>query len=102
MDIERGRWRFALCEEQRNVRRVNDPASDDTVFDEVFDRIFDQTLKVFMGGKHVLSMAFYSLLLLPYMLAAGYIIVESFRQVFYLSPEVFQQPSWSYYVPHFS
>ncbi|THU97494.1 hypothetical protein K435DRAFT_796443 [Dendrothele bispora CBS 962.96] len=41
-------------------------------------------------------------LTIPYSLARTYIVVESLRQVFYLPPEVFQEPDLTKYLPHFS
>ena len=45
-----------------------------------------------------------SFLLTPivHMLASGFLIVESFRQLFFLDPAAYQLPSWSNYWPHFS
>jgi len=39
---------------------------------------------------------------LTYMLASGFLIVESFRQLFFLDPAAYQVASWSNYWPHFS
>ena len=35
-------------------------------------------------------------------LASGFLIIESFRQLFFLNPAVYQAPSWSNYWPHLS
>jgi hypothetical protein len=42
------------------------------------------------------------LVMLPitYVLASGFLIVESFRQLFFLDPAAYQLPSWSNYWPH--
>ena len=37
-----------------------------------------------------------------HMVASGFLIVESFRQLFFLDPAAYQLPSWSNYWPHFS
>ena len=37
-----------------------------------------------------------------YMLASGFLIVESFRQLLFLDPAAYQLPSWSNYWPHLS
>ena len=37
-----------------------------------------------------------------HMLASGFLIAESFRQLFFLKPAAYQLPSWSNYWPHFS
>jgi hypothetical protein len=37
-----------------------------------------------------------------HLLASGFLISESFRQLFFLDPAAFQLPSWSNYWPHFS
>ena len=37
-----------------------------------------------------------------HMLASGYLIIESFRQLASLDPTAYQLPSWSYYWPHVS
>ena len=37
-----------------------------------------------------------------YVLASGFLIVESFRQLFFLDPTAYQLPSWSIYWPHLS
>ena len=37
-----------------------------------------------------------------HMLASAFLIVESFRQLFFLDPAAYQLPSWSNYWPHFS
>ena len=44
-----------------------------------------------------------SLLIIPifHMLASGFLIVESFRQLFFLDPATYRLPSWSNYWPHF-
>ena len=39
---------------------------------------------------------------LTYVLASGFLVVESFRQLFFLDPTVYQLPSWSNYWPHLS
>ena len=39
---------------------------------------------------------------LAYVLASGFLLGESFRQLFFLDPAVYQLPSWSNYWPHFS
>lgn len=39
---------------------------------------------------------------IAHMLASGFLIVESFRQLFFLDPAAYQLPSWSNYWPHFS
>ena len=41
-------------------------------------------------------------LALLYVSASVYIVVESFIQLFYLSPKAYILPSWSNYFPHFS
>ena len=38
----------------------------------------------------------------PYLITAGFLIVESLRQLFYLEPAAYDLPSWSNYWPHFS
>ena len=45
-----------------------------------------------------------SLFIIPtsHMLASGFLIVESCRQLFFLDPAAYQLPSWSNYWPHFS
>jgi hypothetical protein len=35
-----------------------------------------------------------------YLLASGFLIVESFRQLFFLDPAAYQLPSWTNYWPH--
>jgi hypothetical protein len=42
------------------------------------------------------------LIVLAYLLASGFLVVESFRQLFFLEPAVYQLPSWSHYWPHLS
>jgi ABC-type nitrate/sulfonate/bicarbonate transport system permease component len=37
---------------------------------------------------------------LVHVLASGFLIAESFRQLFFLDPAVYQLPSWSNYWPH--
>ena len=37
-----------------------------------------------------------------HILASGFLMVESFRQLFFLDPAVYQLPSWSIYWPHLS
>jgi hypothetical protein len=37
-----------------------------------------------------------------HVLASGFLVVESFRQLFFLEPAVYQLPSWSNYWPHIS
>ncbi|KAI0707896.1 hypothetical protein C8Q76DRAFT_800199 [Earliella scabrosa] len=39
---------------------------------------------------------------LVYFVGSMYLVMESFRQLFALSPESFTLPSWGYYWPHFS
>ena len=39
---------------------------------------------------------------ISHMLASGFLIAESFRQLFFLDPAAYQLPSWSNYWPHFS
>ena len=39
---------------------------------------------------------------LAYMLASGFLVVECFRQLFFLGSTACQLPSWSNYWPHFS
>ena len=39
---------------------------------------------------------------LAYVLASGFLIVESTRQLFFLNDGAYQLPSWSNYWPHFS
>jgi len=48
--------------------------------------------------------AFLALYLLPvvHVLASGFLLVESFRQLFFLDPAAYQLPSWSNYWPHLS
>jgi hypothetical protein len=43
-------------------------------------------------------------LVIPFahVLASGFLVVESFRQLFFLEPAVYQVPSWSEYWPHLS
>ena len=41
------------------------------------------------------------LILLAYILASGFLLVESFRQLFFLNPAAYQLASWSVYWPHF-
>jgi hypothetical protein len=44
------------------------------------------------------------LLIFPFVhvLASGFLIAESFRQLFFLNPAAYQLPSWTNYWPHFS
>ena len=46
----------------------------------------------------------FSVFIIPiiHMLASGFLIVESFRQLFFLDSAAHQLPSWSNYWPHFS
>jgi hypothetical protein len=37
-----------------------------------------------------------------HVLASGFLIAESFRQLFFLNPAAYQLPSWTNYWPHFS
>ena len=37
-----------------------------------------------------------------HMLASGFLVVESFRQLFFLDPAAYQLPSWTNYWPHLS
>jgi hypothetical protein len=53
--------------------------------------VIDSTLKTLV----VLS-------ILVYVLASSFLVVESFRQLFFLEPEVYQIASWSHYWPHLS
>lgn len=39
---------------------------------------------------------------IPYIITAGYLLVESLRQLLYLEPAAYELPSWSNYWPHFS
>ena len=39
---------------------------------------------------------------ISHILASGFLIVESFRQLVFLNPAAYQLPSWSNYWPHFS
>jgi hypothetical protein len=39
---------------------------------------------------------------IAHMLASGFLVVESFRQLFFLDPAAYQLPSWSNYWPHLS
>ena len=51
----------------------------------------------------VTILAFFVLIIsISHMLASGFLIVESFRQLFFLDPATYQLPSWSNYWPHFS
>ena len=40
--------------------------------------------------------------LIPYVIASGYLLVESFRQLFALPPGAFQLASWTNTIPHFA
>ena len=51
----------------------------------------------FAIGKTALFVA-----LIPYVVASGYLLVESFRQLFALPPGAFQLASWANMIPHFS
>ena len=42
------------------------------------------------------------ILALAYVFASGFLLGESFRQLFFLGPAVYQLPSWSNYLPHIS
>jgi len=44
----------------------------------------------------------FSLLPVVHVLASGFLLVESFRQLFFLDPAAYQLPSWSNYWPHLS
>jgi hypothetical protein len=56
-------------------------------------------IKVIVGALAILA----SLLApLSHVLASGFLVVESFRQLFFLAPAVYQLPSWSNYWPHLS
>jgi hypothetical protein len=44
----------------------------------------------------------YVMMPIVYVLASGFLVVESFRQLFFLDPAAYQLPNWSYYLPHFA
>ena len=46
--------------------------------------------------------AIISVIPVVHILASGFLMVESFRQVFFLDPAAYQLPSWSIYLPHLS
>lgn len=50
----------------------------------------------FAEHASILSLAIF------YLLASLYIVIESFIQLFYLSPNAYILPAWSNYFPHFS
>jgi len=56
--------------------------------------------------RFILGIVFMLLVLvvipLAYILASGFLVVESFRQLFFLDPAAYQLASWSNYWPHFS
>ena len=43
-----------------------------------------------------------SLIALIHVLASGFLLIESFPQLFFLDPAVYELPSWSNYLPHLS
>ncbi len=47
------------------------------------------------GGMGILGS-----ILLPYLAARFYIVIESVKDVFFLQPEIFKQPVWTKYIPH--
>lgn len=51
--------------------------------------------------RTLLHILVYSIVLL-YILARLYMIIETFRQLLYLPPDAYQVASWSYYLPHIS
>ena len=57
------------------------------------------------GAPSLISLILAPFLLITaifHMLASGFLIVESFRQLFFLDSAAYQLPSWSNYWPHFS
>ena len=56
-------------------------------------------------GHRVQALVFYvALIVIPsvHLLASGFLIAESFRQLLFLEPTAYQLPSWSNYWPHLS
>ena len=61
--------------------------------------------QVFNFGHRVQALVFYvALIVIPsvHLLASGFLIAESFRQLLFLDPTAYQLPSWSNYWPHLS
>jgi len=56
------------------------------------------------GDAIALMLAFIALIMAPiaHVFSSGFLIVESFRQLFFLEPTAYQLPSWSNYWPHLS
>ena len=58
------------------------------------------------SARFILGIIFVLLVLgmipLAYILASGFLIIESFRQLFFLDPAAYQLASWSNYWPHVS
>ncbi|KLO14046.1 hypothetical protein SCHPADRAFT_827045 [Schizopora paradoxa] len=48
----------------------------------------------------VLNLTAYRIIPFFYLLASGYLLVESIRQLWYLPREAYVVASWSYYIPH--
>ena len=53
-------------------------------------------------GKFPISLPLARLMLVLYILARAYLVVECFTNVFYLPAGVFENPEWSTYFPHIS
>ena len=69
----------------------------------IFDCVFNRSFPVFFS----ITMKFVytcTLIMAPlaHMLASGFLIVESLRQLFFLDPAAYQVSSWSNYWPHLS
>ena len=56
----------------------------------------------FVGKSSVVLKCIEMSILMVYMLARAYLVVESSTNVFHLSAGVFETPEWSTYFPHIS
>ncbi len=58
--------------------------------------------RFFIGSYWLVFQFIWILMLVAYVLARAYLVVECFINVFHLSPGVFDTPEWSSYFPHIS
>ena len=66
-----------------------------------FESFEDYWYKRIPPFKGIVNRTIYSLVLVLYVAASGFLLVESFRQLFALPPGAFELPSWTESFPHF-
>lgn len=59
-------------------------------------------VSLFQKSLHLVSLGIFNSCLVFYSLASGYILIESIRQLFFLSDKAFDLPDYSIYVPRFA